>query len=92
MDKILVTIALLTAGIVSTSAQTTSGSAGTAAPTAPNSGAGVQGMPGNKSGPAVRSGNSTSNQPTGAATQDASKIPGMPGNKGGPAAKPPTSK
>lgn len=91
MKKLLVaTAALLAAGILSAHAQTTSGSSGSA--TGPNSGAGVQGMPGNKNGPAVRSGGSSSNQQTGAAGQDASKIQGMPGNKNGPAARSPSSK
>jgi hypothetical protein len=43
--------------------------------TAPNSGAGVPGLPGNKSGP-VR--------------PDQSNVPGLPGNKSGPALQPPT--
>lgn len=91
MNKLLVAIAaLLMAGLASGSAQTTSGSAGS--PTGPNSGAGVQGMPGNKSGPAVRSGSNTSNPQTGSAGQDASKVQGMPGNKSGPAVKSPSSK
>jgi hypothetical protein len=91
MNRLLIALAaLLTAGVLSAAAQSTSGPAGS--PTAPNSGAGVQGMPGNKSGPAVRSDGSTGNQQTGSAGQDASKIQGMPGNKSGPAAKPPSSK
>ena len=59
----------------------------------PNSGAGVQGMPGNKSGPAVNGKNSDA-QSSGASqssgtTRDTSKIPGLPGNKSGqPAQKP----
>jgi hypothetical protein len=86
MNRLLVVAAaLVMAGTAS--AQTTPGSAGSS-----NSGAGVQGMPGNKSGPAVRSGSSTSTQQTGSAGQDASKIQGMPGNKSGPAAKSPNSK
>jgi hypothetical protein len=53
----------------------------------PNSGAGVQGMPGNKSGPAVN-GKNSSEQSSGV-KQDTSKIPGLPGNKSGsPAQKP----
>jgi hypothetical protein len=89
MNRLLVaTAALVMAGTAS--AQTTSGSTGST--NAPNPGAGVQGMPGSKSGPAVRSGSSTSNQQTGSAGQDASKIQGMPGNKSGPAAKSPSPK
>jgi hypothetical protein len=56
---------------------------------APNSGAGVKGMPGNKSGPAANEKNS-GNQSSGTA-QDASKIPGMPGNKSGPPAQKPAN-
>jgi hypothetical protein len=55
----------------------------------PNSGAGVQGMPGNKSGPAMK-GNNSENQSNGT-TQDTSKVPGMPGNKSGPPAKKPSN-
>ena len=53
--------------------------------TAPNSGAGVPGLPGNKSGPAVRPGQNSS---TGV-SQDQSKVPGLPGDKSGVAVKPP---
>jgi hypothetical protein len=52
----------------------------------PNSGAGVQGMQGNKSGPATKN---SGNQSSGT-TQDTSKIPGMTGNKSGPPAKKPS--
>lgn len=67
-------------------------------PTTPNSGAGIPGQPGNKSGPpARRSGtsgsgvNSSSDVNGGMQTQDASKIPGKPGSKSGPAVKSPSS-
>jgi hypothetical protein len=53
----------------------------------PNSGAGVHGMPGNKSGPAVKSQTPASEQSSGV-SQDQSKVPGLPGNKSGPAQKP----
>jgi hypothetical protein len=52
----------------------------------PNSGAGVQGMPGNKSGPAGK--NST--EQSGRTGQDQSKVPGMSGNKSGPPAQKPS--
>ena len=52
--------------------------------TAPNSGAGVRGLPGNKSGPAVKPGEQSSG-----IRQDQSKVPGLPGNKSGPAAQKP---
>jgi hypothetical protein len=54
--------------------------------TAPNSGAGVPGSPGNKSGPAVKPGE---HNPT-ISGQDQSKVPGLPGNKSGPAPQKPT--
>jgi hypothetical protein len=51
----------------------------------PNSGAGVPGQPGNKSGPAVKPGE---HNPT-VSGQDQSKVPGLPGNKSGPAPQKP---
>jgi hypothetical protein len=54
--------------------------------TAPNSGAGVPGAPGNKSGPAVKPGE---HNPT-VSGQDQSKVPGLPGNKSGPAPQKPS--
>ncbi|HWG78833.1 MAG TPA: hypothetical protein VN681_03610 [Stellaceae bacterium] len=69
-------------------------------PSAQDSGAGIAGKPGNKSGPAVQppgSGTSTPgttvNEPQNPETrdQDASKIKGLPGNKSGPAVKPPSN-
>jgi hypothetical protein len=64
-----------------------------AAPSAQSSGAGIAGQPGNKSGPAAKSGDtvgSSSNQqnPT-VQQQDTSNIKGLPGNKSGPPAKKP---
>jgi hypothetical protein len=50
----------------------------------PNSGAGVQGLPGNKSGPAAKPEQNPSGQSSGV-SQDQSKVPGLPGNKSGPA-------
>ena len=52
--------------------------------TGPNSGAGVPGFPGNKSGPVVRPGEQFNVRP------DQSNVPGLPGNKSGPALQPPT--
>jgi hypothetical protein len=54
----------------------------------PNSGAGVQGQPGNKSGPAVKQGQNPGEQSTGV-SQDQSKVPGLPGNKSGSAPEKP---
>ncbi|MCK1626873.1 hypothetical protein IVA98_27815 [Bradyrhizobium sp. 160] len=68
------------------------------APSAQNSGASIAGQPGNKSGPAVKPGetvgaSSSSNQqnPT-VQQQDTSNIKGLPGNKSGPPAKEPDRK
>lgn len=63
------------------------------APSAQNSGAGIPGKPGSKSGPSVKSGtvgsSATTNQenPT-VRQQDPTGIQGKPGNKSGPPAKP----
>jgi hypothetical protein len=62
-------------------------------PTSPNSGAGMPGHPGNKSGPAAkRSGTTGSDVNSGTSTQDTSKIPGKPGGKSGPAVRSPSTK
>ena len=56
-----------------------------------NSGAGVAGKPGSKSGPAMtKSGPGSSNQS--GTNPDQSNVKGMPGNKSGPAVKPPSKK
>jgi len=71
----------------------TNNAPGVSTPSAPNSGAGVSGYPGNKNGPAAKGtvGSSTStNKNEGVQQQDASKIQGMPGNKSGPPAKQPS--
>jgi hypothetical protein len=63
------------------------------APSAQNSGAGIPGQPGGKSGPAAPRGNTvgagTSANPQNPTVQqqDTSKIQGKPGNKSGPPAK-----
>lgn len=68
---------------------------GITAPTTQNSGAGIAGKPGNKSGPAARPGGTTGqgsnandgrNESRGG--QDAAKVPGLPGSKSGPATRP----
>ena len=75
-------------------AQTTSPNISNA-PSAQNSGAGIAGQPGNKSGPAVKPGekgtvgSATDQQNPTVQQQDASKVQGMPGNKSGPPAKAP---
>jgi len=72
----------------STTEQNAPGSGGVSKP-------GVSGQPGNKSGPAVRPGNGTSESGTsGSSTvqqQDESKVPGLPGNKSGPSVRSPGS-
>jgi hypothetical protein len=56
-----------------------------------NSGAGVPGKPGSKSGAAMtKSGAGSSNQS--GTNPDQSNVKGMPGNKSGPAVKPPSQK
>ena len=56
-----------------------------------NSGAGVTGKPGSKSGPAMtKSGPGSASQS--GTNPDQSNVKGMPGNKSGPAAKPPSQK
>jgi hypothetical protein len=76
-------------------AQTTSPNV-TNAPSAQNSGAGIAGHPGSKSGPAAKPetkgtvGSATDQQNTTVQHQDPSKIQGMPGNKSGPPAKAPS--
>jgi hypothetical protein len=67
-------------------------------PSAQNSGAGIAGKPGSKSGPAVRPSRSTTGQGLNAneggnestGSQDAAKVPGLPGSKSGPATRPPS--
>ena len=63
-------------------------------PGAPNSGAGIPGKPGSKSGPAVRPPSATTGSTVNSdegRNQDAAKVPGLPGSKSGPAVKPPSS-
>jgi hypothetical protein len=57
-------------------------------PTPPNSGAGIAGQPGGKSGPAAKS--TPGSDQRNPATQDTSKIQGKSGSKSGPAVNPPS--
>ena len=70
-------------------AQTTSPGVSTT-PSAPNSGAGIAGQPGNKNGPAAKPGETVGSgvgaQKPSDQTQDTSNIKGLPGNKSGPPA------
>jgi hypothetical protein len=61
-----------------------------------NSGAGIAGQPGNKSGPSANSSASTTGSATASPAQapsgqDAAKVPGLPGSKSGPAVRSPDS-
>ena len=59
-------------------------------PIRPNSGAGIPGQPGNKSGPAAKKPETTgsdANRPA----QDSSNIPGKPGSKSGPVQRSPST-
>jgi hypothetical protein len=64
------------------------------APSSQNSGAGIQGLPGNKSGPPAQKGTvgsaATKDQTDQSVTnQDPANVKGLPGNKSGPPAKKP---
>lgn len=64
-------------------------------PSAQNSGAGIQGAPGNKNGPSgspgtVGSSTTTDRHNPDVSAQDPSNVKGLPGNKSGPAVKPPS--
>ena len=94
MLKILGAAAVLSLTVLPAGAQTTNApSSSQMAPTGQNSGTGVQGMPGNKSGPAAKSdqqgGTTTGSNQQNSTTQqqDSSKIPGATGNQSGPAAR-----
>ena len=73
-------------------AQSPNGAGQLSVPSAQNSGAGVPGQPGNKSGPAARSsgevGAQSNDNNAPARQQDSAGIPGKPGSKSGPSAKP----
>jgi hypothetical protein len=64
-------------------------------PSAQNSGAGIQGAPGNKNGPPAKSGTVGSSSTTmdrhnpDVSAQDPANVKGLPGNKSGPAVKKP---
>ena len=60
-------------------------------PTSPNSGAGIPGQPGNKSGPPAKKPETTGSDANSKPSQDVSKIPGKPGSKSGPAVRSPSS-
>jgi hypothetical protein len=74
-----------------------SGPAQVTTPSGQNSGAGISGQPGNKSGPAAKPGSATTGSAGSQAgqnattrQQDPAKIPGLPGGKSGRATSPPS--
>jgi len=91
---------MLAVGTLAASAQTVApgGTGQVTVPSAQNSGAGIPGQPGNKSGPAVKPPSATTGtgmssgaqQNDGVRDQDSAKIPGQAGSESGPAAKQPS--
>jgi hypothetical protein len=89
-------VSLVAAGLLisATAASAQSGQPNAAPPSAQNSGAGIQGSPGNKNGPAANSettgSSSTINRHNpDVSAQDPANVKGLPGNKSGPAVKKP---
>ena len=70
-----------------TGSSETTGSAAGVGEKAVNSGAGVRGLPGSKSGPAVTPSGKTAKEPD-MTRPDQSGVPGLPGSKSGPAVQP----
>ena len=97
MLKLLMGAIALAIVTLPAAAQTTAPSGGgqVNAPSGQNSGAGIPGKPGSKSGPAVKpsgetTGSDMSDHNRAVRQQDSSKIPGQPGNKSGPSVRPPS--
>jgi hypothetical protein len=97
MLRLLIGAAALALVTLPASAQSTAPSEGgqVTAPSGQNSGPGIPGKPGSKSGPAVKpsgetTGSDMSDHNRAVRQQDSSKIPGQPGNKSGPAVTPPS--
>jgi hypothetical protein len=98
MLRLLIGATALAIVMLPASAQTTAPSGGgqvTAPSGGQNSGAGIPGKPGSKSGPAVKpsgetTGSDMSDHNRAVRQQDSSKIPGQPGNKSGPSVRPPS--
>jgi hypothetical protein len=86
--RITIPLAVLVAVLVGPSAFAQSPSQDNAAHGANNSGAGVPGLPGSKSGPAHRPNGMIQDAHTGT-SPDQSNVPGLPGTKSGPAVQPP---
>jgi hypothetical protein len=70
-----------------TGSSETTGSAAGVGERAVNSGAGVRGLPGSKSGPAITPAGKTAEEPD-VTRPDQSGVPGLPGSKSGPAVQP----
>src|SRR5262249_11906708 len=97
MLKLLTGAAAIAIVALPASAQTTTPPARgqVTVPSGQNSGAGIPGKPGSKSGPAAKSspettGSDMSDHNRAVRGQDSSKIPGQPGNKSGPSPSPPS--
>jgi hypothetical protein len=91
IGPVALVIAMLPAGAI---AQTTSPDpqrTQSVQPTSPNSGAGIPGQAGNKSGPSAKKPETTGSDTNSKSSHDASKIPGKPGSKSGPAVRSPSS-
>jgi len=85
MRRMIVAVALASAVLVPAAIAQHKESDVSTAPSAQNSGTGIAGQPGSKSGPAAKPGTiGSSNQGNPAVQQqDPAKIPGLPGNKSG---------
>jgi hypothetical protein len=90
-------LSLVAAGllITATAASAQNAQPNAAPPSAQNSGAGIQGAPGNKNGPPADKGTVGSSSSTmdrqnpNVSAQDPANVKGLPGNKSGPAVKKP---
>jgi hypothetical protein len=87
--RITILSVVLVAILVGPSAFAQSSSQDNAGQIPNNSGAGVPGLPGNKSGPAHRPDGMTQDAHTPGTSPDQSNVPGLPGTKSGPAVQPP---
>jgi hypothetical protein len=92
--KAIVSLAAATCLIWVSAASAQSAQPNAAPPSAQNSGAGIQGEPGNKNGPppgagTVGSSATTNRNNPDVSTQDPANVKGLPGNKSGPAVRKP---
>ena len=87
--RITIPLVVLVAILVGPSAFAQSTSQDNAGQISNNSGAGVPGLPGNKSGPAHRQSGMTQDAHTPGTSPDQSNVPGLPGTKSGPTVQPP---